>query len=575
MKNTLIFCLFLVLCLSIFSNKNYAEDAFIKSSYYLEFKNRFNDPEERGLLDINFQDEFGRTALMYAVLYQDILMIKNLLNNKARADIQDHWGNTALTMTQFDCQESFQFPTSAIDEYNLNHYTVKIKEYKESNDQSFRIRKEEIMEYFSKYNASVDEYSIEDFQKLFSLANTVELNYSKDRSIKITIDDSNFTPAPQCTIYIRDLENQSLFTLPLPSAVQQNLATLEEEQGILAFLNKYCYPSESTLDAIQAFISKLKSVDPLPAMDYNQYTDFEKFLLLGGLFKPCVETHAQNIIFKREHYDETVGKYHLVMDIPDDEINRQDQAGWTPLMYAVYYNDEEMVKKLIAKKVNLNQQNTYGSTALMIAANSGHHEPVITEMLIDAGAYIHVSDKQGLSAADRAFRAFERKILKSLIMHGARVTVGTKQDLALLLGMSKSMKLTIPKRNYINLGNDFDFTPIQHAIIFGDLETVKALYLSKEIEDYNEAFKLAFLAEEYEILSFLKSHVNASLFYYASNLIPEDNPDSGNDFWGNIQDIGSFENYKTTLENIKYHVAYDFWFNGNKNSDEHNQIENK
>jgi ankyrin repeat protein len=46
--------------------------------------------------DINYQDDYGRTALMYACLYDHPEVCTLLINNKAGIDMQNRSKNTAL-----------------------------------------------------------------------------------------------------------------------------------------------------------------------------------------------------------------------------------------------------------------------------------------------------------------------------------------------------------------------------------------------------------------------------------------------------------------------------------------------
>jgi ankyrin repeat protein len=46
--------------------------------------------------DINFQDKFNKTALMFASFYNKPEIVKLLIEGGAELDIQDQWGYTAL-----------------------------------------------------------------------------------------------------------------------------------------------------------------------------------------------------------------------------------------------------------------------------------------------------------------------------------------------------------------------------------------------------------------------------------------------------------------------------------------------
>lgn len=70
-----------------------------KSSYYLEQKNPYNPKIYSALvnagIDINAQDQEGRTALMIAIAAKNLTLIQLLIADKARLDIVDRKGQTA------------------------------------------------------------------------------------------------------------------------------------------------------------------------------------------------------------------------------------------------------------------------------------------------------------------------------------------------------------------------------------------------------------------------------------------------------------------------------------------------
>jgi len=86
-----------------------------------------------------------------------------------------------------------------------------------------------------------------------------------------------------------------------------------------------------------------------------------------------------------------------------EDINQTDDFGWTPLMWAVYYDQPEMVKFLIGKGANVNVQSTNWywniptkSTALIIASFYGK-APLIS-LLLENGAQKDVANSQGYTA---------------------------------------------------------------------------------------------------------------------------------------------------------------------------------
>ena len=82
-------------------------------------------------------------------------------------------------------------------------------------------------------------------------------------------------------------------------------------------------------------------------------------------------------------------------------------------------NDIEGVRKAIEKKVNVNIQDEYGCTALIIAIWWGRIE--IAELLIEKGADVNIQNKYGDTALMIATISYEARIAKQLIEKGADV----------------------------------------------------------------------------------------------------------------------------------------------------------
>ena len=62
-----------------------------------------------------------------------------------------------------------------------------------------------------------------------------------------------------------------------------------------------------------------------------------------------------------------------------EDINLQDEEGWTALITATFYNDPEIVKILIDAGAKIDLQNNEGKTALDIAKEYDYQE--IVELL--------------------------------------------------------------------------------------------------------------------------------------------------------------------------------------------------
>jgi TPR repeat protein len=77
------------------------------------------------------------------------------------------------------------------------------------------------------------------------------------------------------------------------------------------------------------------------------------------------------------------------------------------LIFACTYNNINVLNKLIETKINLNYQDYYGTTGLMIASSYGFIN--IVELLLDNHVDIYLKNQQGESALDLAGKSSENK----------------------------------------------------------------------------------------------------------------------------------------------------------------------
>jgi ankyrin repeat protein len=64
------------------------------------------------------------------------------------------------------------------------------------------------------------------------------------------------------------------------------------------------------------------------------------------------------------------------IDLNRDKACSSNEAGWTPLMYAAYLGQIESTKRLLELNVDVEQRNSMGQTALMLAATCGNEQMV-------------------------------------------------------------------------------------------------------------------------------------------------------------------------------------------------------
>jgi len=83
--------------------------------------------------------------------------------------------------------------------------------------------------------------------------------------------------------------------------------------------------------------------------------------------KPIIDLIFEEFDKKKDDQDE--GKLlNLVKRLPPEDVNNKNPKGRTVLLCASIYGYTEIVKILIDAKVDINIQNNYGWTALMMAS---------------------------------------------------------------------------------------------------------------------------------------------------------------------------------------------------------------
>ena len=101
-------------------------------------------------------------------------------------------------------------------------------------------------------------------------------------------------------------------------------------------------------------------------------------------------------------------------------LEEKNNQGYTPLMLAIYNQQFEFAKSLIAVGVSIHEEDPAGNTVLMITSYKGNVD--MLNLLLEKGANLEATNAAGMQAYDWA-KAFNRSdILEVLEVKMAKMT---------------------------------------------------------------------------------------------------------------------------------------------------------
>ena len=118
------------------------------------------------------------------------------------------------------------------------------------------------------------------------------------------------------------------------------------------------------------------------------------------------------------------------------EIDAQDEYGWTALMIASLKGYPETVKLLLEHKAHVDTQNIDGFSSLMFACLNGKNETA--QVLLEHRANVNEQSKDGVSALMIASRKGHTETVKLLLNHRARVNDQDKDGWCALMFASRN-----------------------------------------------------------------------------------------------------------------------------------------
>lgn len=145
----------------------------------------------------------------------------------------------------------------------------------------------------------------------------------------------------------------------------------------------------------------------------------------------------------------------------DVDVNARDEAGETPLIWAMDLRHKEIVAMLLQKSVDVNAVSVFGLSSLRIAA--GQKDAELVKILLERGANPSMESLQAGTCSDEA-------IVGLMLSHGADVNYLGKDGTLPLIGAIAQEEKGIPLiREFVKKGADVNIssrfgTPLNLAV---------------------------------------------------------------------------------------------------------------
>ncbi|MEM7473608.1 MAG: ankyrin repeat domain-containing protein [Planctomycetota bacterium] len=162
-------------------------------------------------------------------------------------------------------------------------------------------------------------------------------------------------------------------------------------------------------------------------------------------------------------------------------INDAQVDGMTALHWAVFYDQNDLVRRLLGRSADPRLENRYGVTALSIACQNGNAQ--IVKALLEAGADPNAQLQGGETPLMTAARTGKLEPVLLLLKHGAELEKTERKKQTALMWAAAEGNLEVV-RELVKQGADFDknlrsgFSPLTFAVRNGRTEVVELLIQS-------------------------------------------------------------------------------------------------
>lgn len=131
----------------------------------------------------------------------------------------------------------------------------------------------------------------------------------------------------------------------------------------------------------------------------------KKYIILSSFF---VYINASPVVYERFNIHQSHRVAHQssikqainAQELKVSDLTEWDKYGNTPLHYAVFYNNKKSIRELLDFNVDINAQNQFGWTPLLISVFKSHQDVMM--YLIHKGANLYLQDTKGRTVFDVA-----------------------------------------------------------------------------------------------------------------------------------------------------------------------------
>jgi len=346
--------------------------------------------------DPNIQNGFGHTSLMILIIQKSDHAFQILDNPNLNLDIQDLHGNTALMIAlndkiDWDNTEDIKFNTDLI--YKMLNKKFDINIQNDKNETALMI---------ALSNIKVDEKIIQKLLDLNPDPNLQDNNGNTILMIALKRINKQYKNILNVTSSYRDIDK-----------ILNNKKTnidVQNMHGITAFMTSLKY------DVDKGIVNKILKKSPnVNLKDYNENTAIYyalKNLSKGKLDKGDLQKNSCDLNSFKEWCSII---FRIIKNI---NINLQDKYGSTPLMLLIHFNaPHDLIKYLLNKDPDINIRDKDGNNTLMVAIHklyelsNGNKAKMykIIQKLLDKKPDVNIQNNEGYSAVTLAMKYFNDK----------------------------------------------------------------------------------------------------------------------------------------------------------------------